>query len=194
MLSKVVSSGQSGADQAALRAAKAAGIPTGGWAAAGWLIEDDDGLGHVTAPWLAEFGLSQCEGAGYAVRTEANVRDSDGTLLFLKGLSPGALSTISAALRHRKPVAAVLTRSTHVPAAVTAFAADDAKGVARWVVDNGIRVLNVAGPRRSRAPRIDETVERFLASLFAQLKASDRPGRPAPGTDRPPGDPRSRPA
>jgi hypothetical protein len=32
MIGKVISGGQTGVDQAALRAAKACGIPTGGWA------------------------------------------------------------------------------------------------------------------------------------------------------------------
>jgi len=51
MLAKLVSGGQTGADQGALRAARAAGIPAGGWAPAGWLIEDG------RAPWIAEAGV-----------------------------------------------------------------------------------------------------------------------------------------
>ncbi len=40
MLDRVISGGQTGADQAALRAARAAGIPTGGWAPLGWKTEE----------------------------------------------------------------------------------------------------------------------------------------------------------
>lgn len=47
MLERIVSGGQTGADQAALRAARAAGLPTGGWAPRGWLTEEGP------APWLA---------------------------------------------------------------------------------------------------------------------------------------------
>src|SRR5262249_12492939 len=43
LLDKVISGGQTGADQGALRAARATGIPTGGWAPRRWLVESDDG-------------------------------------------------------------------------------------------------------------------------------------------------------
>ena len=51
MIGKIISGGQTGVDQAALRAAKACGIPTGGWAPKGWRTEDGP------APWLADLGL-----------------------------------------------------------------------------------------------------------------------------------------
>ena len=40
MLQRVISGGQTGVDQAALRAAKAAGLETGGWMPLGWLTEE----------------------------------------------------------------------------------------------------------------------------------------------------------
>ena len=73
---KIVSGGQTGADQAGLLAARAAGIETGGWAPEGWDTEDGP------APWLEDFGLTECTVAGYPARTEANARDSDGTAWF----------------------------------------------------------------------------------------------------------------
>ena len=76
MLDKIISGGQTGADQVALRAARAPGVPTGGWAPKGWLTEDGP------APWLADFGLAECPEPGYSARTLANVRDSDVTLRF----------------------------------------------------------------------------------------------------------------
>jgi len=39
MLERIITGGQIGADQGALRAARAAGIATGGWAPAGWETE-----------------------------------------------------------------------------------------------------------------------------------------------------------
>jgi len=45
-LACVVSGGQTGVDQAALRAARASGIATGGWAPKGWATEAGP------APWL----------------------------------------------------------------------------------------------------------------------------------------------
>jgi len=64
MLKNIVSGGQTGADQAGLRAAKAAGIETGGWAPHGWTTEKGP------APWLADYGLAECPIPGYPARTD----------------------------------------------------------------------------------------------------------------------------
>jgi hypothetical protein len=53
MIQRVISGGQTGVDQAALRAAKACGIPTGGWCPLGFLTE----AGPM--PALADFGLAE---------------------------------------------------------------------------------------------------------------------------------------
>ena len=63
MLTKIISGGQTGVDAAALRAAKAVGIPTGGTAPKGWLTEDGP------APWLAEYGLVESDSPFYPPRT-----------------------------------------------------------------------------------------------------------------------------
>jgi hypothetical protein len=65
MIERVISGGQTGVDQAGLRAARAAGIATGGFAPKGWLIESEDGRHNVPAPWLAEYGLVECPEPGY---------------------------------------------------------------------------------------------------------------------------------
>lgn len=85
MIERVITGGQTGADQGALRAARAAGIATVGWAAKGWLVEGPYDLlsrKHVDepAPWLAEYGLVECPRKGYPERTKANVRDADALL------------------------------------------------------------------------------------------------------------------
>src|SRR3954468_15967071 len=95
-LRRVVSGGQTGADQAGLRAAKAAGIETGGWAPLGWETEEGP------APWLAAFGLKACPKKGYPARTEENARDSDGTLWFGSTDSTGYRATIAACRKHGK--------------------------------------------------------------------------------------------
>jgi hypothetical protein len=85
---KVISGGQTGADQGALRAARAAGIATGGWAPAGWETEAGP------APWLAGFGLVECPEPGYAARRRRNVQDADAVLLFGDASSPGSRGLI----------------------------------------------------------------------------------------------------
>ena len=73
---KVISGGQTGADQAGLIVAQRFGIPTGGWMPRGWKTATG------ANPQLAEaFGLREHTG-DYADRTAANVRDSDGTIRF----------------------------------------------------------------------------------------------------------------
>jgi putative molybdenum carrier protein len=76
MLTRVISGGQTGADQAGLRAARAAGLPTGGWAPRGWLTEDGP------APWLADWGIVERPARGYPARNRRNVLDSKATVWF----------------------------------------------------------------------------------------------------------------
>lgn len=79
MIRAVHSGGQTGADQAFLRAAKALGIPTGGWACHGFKTEAGQAL------WLAtEYGLKEHPEPGYSSRTRDNVRDNDATIIIGK--------------------------------------------------------------------------------------------------------------
>jgi hypothetical protein len=106
MLERILSGGQTGADQAGWRAAKAAGIPTGGAMPLGFLTEDGP------RPDFAElYGAHQLESADYPAPTEANVRDSDGTLLFGRNDTPGALCVFKASATHQKPYYFVRLRS-----------------------------------------------------------------------------------
>jgi hypothetical protein len=82
MLEKVISGGQTGADQGVTPRRQGRGIPTGGWAPKGWLVESEDGRRNIAAPRHADFGLAECPEPGYPARTRANVRDSDATIWF----------------------------------------------------------------------------------------------------------------
>jgi hypothetical protein len=162
VLELVISGGQTGVDQAALRAARAAGIRTGGWAAKGWLTEEGP------APWLEGWGLKEAARPGYPARTGLNVRQSDATLLF-DGGGPGSALTFRECLRHAKPLRCL---TLHRPAAgVVALALADTPGdVAAWVRGTGARVLNVAGARESKAPGVGALAERFLSLVFTRLR------------------------
>jgi hypothetical protein len=166
-ISLILSGGQTGVDQAALRAARAAGIPTGGWAAKGWLTEDGP------APWLEGWGLKESARAGYPARTGLNVRQSDVTLLF-DGGGPGSALTVRECRRQGKPLR-VLRVATHGGMAVLAPSADTAGDVASWVRGTGARVLNVAGARESKAPGVGALAERFLCEVFALLREEVSP-------------------
>jgi hypothetical protein len=150
-LGKVISGGQTGADQAGLRAARAAGIPTGGCAPKGWLTEEGP------APWLAEYGLNECLELGYPARTAANARDSDGTIWFGSPDSSGYAATIRTCTRFGKSYL-IVSEGVTTPRHVT-----------EWMETNRIRVVNIAGNRESNIPGLDRRVEEFLGRLFGSL-------------------------
>jgi predicted Rossmann-fold nucleotide-binding protein len=77
IVEKVISGGQTGVDQAGLRAAKDSGISTGGWLPNGCITLEG------SCPDLLElYSMQEHPRKGYPARTEANVRDSDGIIRF----------------------------------------------------------------------------------------------------------------
>jgi hypothetical protein len=91
VVTKVVSRGQTGADQAGWRAARAFGIPTGGWMPRGFLTEEG------SRPEFAElFGAFEMPTPDYRARTEQNVRDSDATVWFGDVTTQCARATLGA--------------------------------------------------------------------------------------------------
>jgi hypothetical protein len=140
---RVISGGQTGADQGALFGARGAGVETGGWAPRGWLTEDGP------APWLAGWGLREHE-PGWAPRTAANVGASDGTLLVGDRTSAGSALTLDLCRAWGRPHLVIGWRPGRgVDASPTAVDA-----VRRWLDERQIVTLNVAGNRESKAPGI----------------------------------------
>lgn len=145
---KVVSGGQTGVDRAALDAARALGLPCGGWCPRGRRAEDGS-IGAI-------YPLVETPDEDYAQRTEWNVRDSDGTLVLTRGQpSGGTAFTITVARRTRRPLLALDLAGDPSP--------DEAR---QWIEGSGIAVLNVAGPRESQRPGIGAEARAFLEILF----------------------------
>jgi Circularly permutated YpsA SLOG family len=161
MLERIISGGQTGADNGALLAALVAGIPTGGFAPLGWETEDGP------APWLAGYGLVECSTAGDPARTVANVRASDATLWFGSATTLVAVLTLTTCFKLGKPC--VVIREGDCPSQVV-----------EWIHSNPeIKTLNVTGHRESKSLGIGDQVERFLAEVFRQLrKFEGEPGQP----------------
>ena len=157
MIERIVSGGQTGSDQAALRAAKRFGIPTAGTAPLGWLTEDGP------APWLADFGLVECQSPGYPARTHQNVSDSDVTVFFGDKGSPGYGATYWAAVESRKPF-------FHVPWSPSS----EHRLLVGTLWMPGVKVANIAGNRESRHPGIGEWVEGYLCETFRALGFKER--------------------
>ena len=159
MLSRITSGGQTGVDQAALRAASSLGISIGGWCPPGRISED--GTVPVHFP-LVEAPDDRSPGAPdipRSQRTEWNVRDSDATLILCRGdleaQGPGTRFTAECASRYRKPL---------LIADPSALA--DVSRVHHWIDSHSIRTLNVAGPSESSSPGIGAAAERFIAVLL----------------------------
>ena len=147
---KIVSGGQTGVDRAALDVAMDLGIPCSGWCPKGRRAED--------GPIDKRYPLRETASSRYPVRTERNVRDSDGTLILTWGKPTGGTAlTIKFAQRHQKPFYVVDLSQE-----------GDPKAVIEWANENKIKVLNVAGPLETNAPGIHDRVYNFLRSIFGR--------------------------
>ncbi len=138
-------------DRAALDLAMEIGLSCGGWCPKGRKAED--------GPIDTRYPLKETESAKYSVRTEKNVKESDGTLV-LTGCGPagaGTALTIRFAQKLKKPFL-VLALSE----------GSDFEAVKRWIEAENIKVLNVAGPRESDDPGIYHRALNFLKKLFVQ--------------------------
>jgi hypothetical protein len=155
MITKLVSGGQTGADIAALDVALKHGFPHGGWY--------PKGRKSVEGPIPARYDLNETPSASYLQRTEWNVRDSDGTVVFTMAeeVSGGSLKTIGFAKKHGKPCIQVSRDGSVSPAT----------DLRAFVKEHGIKVLNVAGSRESKEPGLHDWVMELLEeALFAKKK------------------------
>jgi hypothetical protein len=127
MIERVISGGQTGADQAGLVVAKRLGIPTGGCMPKGWPTEAGPRPGLGVA-----YGLEEADTAAYPGRTERNVLASDGTVVFGDARSRGSMLTARLCRRHAKPCLLVPLGSDPIGAA----------GMLRaWIGEHGVRTL-----------------------------------------------------
>lgn len=97
-LRRVISGGQTGADQGGLEAARKMGVETGGCAPENWKTC------RGPNPMLKAYGLVCLGSSDYNIRTAANIRDSDATLIIARDLaSPGTIFTANECRRQKKP-------------------------------------------------------------------------------------------
>ena len=156
---KVISGGQTGVDQAALRAAVALGVSIDGWCPPGRICED----GVIPAEFpLKETPFERSEeapGIPRSLRTEWNVRDADGLLILTKSIStldPGTNWARQCSFHYKKP-----------------YAIEDPSDPLsqirsrKWIEINSITVLNVAGPSEKTEPGIGQLAYIFLMQSYA---------------------------
>jgi len=163
-ISRIISGGQTGADRGGLDAAIACNVPHGGWCPKGRKAED----GVIPAMYL----LQESTSASYTVRTEANVRDSDATVVFTLGpATGGSLKTIEFCQKHRKPCLHINLQRIDITMAV-AMVIDWLEGRGGYEYEGGVAikpftncVLNVAGSRESKAAGIQEMVRMVMVEV-----------------------------
>jgi hypothetical protein len=154
MIEKLISGGQTGADIAALDVALRFGFPHGGWC--------PKGRRSLEGPIPAHYNLFETPSDSYLQRTEWNVRDSDGTVVFTlaEEVTGGSLRTIGFAKKLGKPC-------LHLSREVGLFGyRDRSQLLQEFVREHSIRRLNVAGSRESKEPGIHQWVMEVLERAF----------------------------
>jgi hypothetical protein len=146
---KVISGGQTGVDRFGLEVARAVGIPTGGTAPKNYWT--DTGSDKT----LKEYGVVEANVFGYPYRTEKNVENSDGTVLFGDLSSPGCQLTIKICRRLKKPY-------IENPTPEQLF---------QFILFYEIATLNVAGNRLKNLSRNQQSsVKEALKGAFSMWK------------------------
>lgn len=168
MIKRVVSGGQTGADRGGLDAAIHCGVPHGGWCPAGRTAED----GVIPA----KYRLQETGSRDYSKRTEANVVDSDATVVFSYGKPTGGTRlTVTLCERHNRPHLLVDLAKLQESQAIALISSWLRKVSA---VESGegmnIRVLNVAGNRESKSPGIGAIVMRIMTNVLNAVNGCGR--------------------
>lgn len=169
LISKIVSGGQTGVDRGALEAALELGFPYAGLIPKGRLAED----GQVPEKFDK---MEVSTKKDYLFRTEWNVIHSDATLIISNycdkpntprdTLTGGTLRTARFCETHGKHYSVLFSYDS--PSAVPS--------TIEWLLDVSRDlgktdiVLNVAGPRESKAKGIQESARDFVGRLIAETR------------------------
>jgi len=165
MIRKILSSGRTGVEIAALDVAIKLGIAHGGWTGRG-MRNEDGAIDH-------QYGLKEVVAMGFKRAMEKNVLESDGTLLISRGAkSVEGKYAVETALRHQR-------QFLHVD--LTQHSAFEASSlISSWVSMNHVLVLHVTGPTAHQDDKIHHEVKRILetAVYLEFVKTGLHPERP----------------
>ena len=162
MIKKIISSGQKGADRAALDAAIKCRVPHCGWIPKARLTEN--------GPLPNQYQLREMPTESDAACAEQNVVDSDGTLIIARGkLTTGSDYTREMTLKHKKQLLGIdLNQINHHDAAAL---------IVSWIQLYKIKVLNVAGAKTSEVLGIYRDVHRIIEDSIHLLRLEDKKSR-----------------
>jgi len=150
MIQKIISGGQTGADIAGIDAAIGCNVPYGGWLPKGRKTVNGPLSERYTDFQVMTWG-------GYPQRTEQNVIESDGTVIFTYGkLAGGLFLTKRFAVNHNRPWLHIDLDAMREP--VTK--------IIDWIIEWDIKILNIAGKSGSKAPEIHDQVKGIIRQVL----------------------------
>jgi len=160
---KIVSGGQTGAERAALDAALELGLACGGWCPKGRISEEG------AIPEI--YPLQEKDSSSYIARIDANVKDSDGTMVFAFGDQAGGTDlTIKSARKRKKPLFLFDLQEDPSNSGLDA--------VWEWGRRRKISTLNVTGPRESQVQGSHAVVKDVMLTLLRMtLQKGEEPGK-----------------
>ena len=132
-ISKIISGGQTGVDQAALDTAISLGLEHGGFCPKGRVAED--GIIPV------EYKMDEMDTEEYSTRTMKNVQCSDGTFILHQGEITGGTALTDEFCKIKKKPLLIINILDEFKKIRVNFNT--------WLETNIITILNIAGPRES---------------------------------------------
>ena len=152
---KIISGGQTGADQAGIFVAKDLKIETGGWAPKGWKTSEGP-----QQKLLESYNLKESE-EGYEGRTWENVRDSNATIrLAVDFNSPGEVCTMDAINYFKKPWIDVDILHTR-----------PVQDIIEFLVLVKPSILNIAGNTQyTQGHNVEKIVYQYLKGVLKEYK------------------------
>jgi Circularly permutated YpsA SLOG family/Domain of unknown function (DUF6794) len=151
VLSKIISCGETGVEQAAHDVAIDMDIPYGGW-----ITEDRK---TEKGPLPPECQSQKMPAEDYTARRKQNVMYSDGTLIVTRGRLAGVAALVrDLAEKYKRPWLHVDLEKTGAFYAVSE--------IVYWAYQLNIDVLNVAGPDATMSPEIYRDTVKLLKAIF----------------------------
>lgn len=155
MIESIVSGGQTGADRAALDIAIELHIEHHGWCPNGRAAED----GVIDS----KYNLKETISSDVSERTKLNIRDSDGTLIFIPSspikVTDGTILTIKEVYEREKPHLIIdFLQNNNINDLLK-----------NWIEKNNIKILNVAGPRESQYPGTYQIIHSIFKGAVAYV-------------------------
>ena len=162
---QIISGGQTGVDQAALRAAMEMDFKIGGWCPPGRVCEDNEIPSEFPMVETENERSPQAPDIPRSQRTEYNVRDADATLILKPhdaGIDPGTKWTIECARLYKKPCYII-----------DPYAPEAEIQICSWLKKKPVRILNIAGPAEETSPGINQQAYHLLIRIFTNIKSGN---------------------